>query len=835
MLARRFWRHVVWAVALLAGSAATGQPLDTTFTYQGELLDGGVPAQGIYDGQFLLFDAPAGGNQLGPTLCRDNMVYGLGHPLGVRFSVSLNFGDQFGGQERYLEVRIRADTGLDCSNTTGFTPLSPRQRLTGAPNALYAIKAGSATSAATATNATQLEGQAGTFYRNASNLNAGALPSARLSGTYSGALSFSNAGNLFSGSGAGLSALNASSVTSGILSIGVGGTGMGTGPSAAGQYMRSGGAGLWGVSGILAGDVPPLTLGGDLSGTHPSAAVVRLQGRSVSSTAPSGGQVLEWSGSAWAPALDNDTLYSAGAGLTLVGTVFSIPTGGVSGAMIADNAVSSLDLAYDTASLGRVTGGGMNMNGANVGIGPVAAGYPLHVRTSGERAIFAEATGSGATYAGRFDNASTLGVGVYGLAWAGSGSTTGVLGQSNSPDGVGLRGVNTAASGLNYGVRGEISTNSAYAAGILGVASALGETFGVLGSSTASLGGMVPVGGAGVMGHSDRSVGMYAMSTAGGWNCNGLWAVATGSSTATGVFAEGYGSNCAGVDARAFGTPGSVNFGGAFYAMNSGGTGVKGETYDTSTSPGGPPGVLGLGGTGVRGESTVSGGNGLVGIANGGGSWGVYAASSGGLAGYFVGDVSVAGTLSKSGGSFRIDHPLDPANRYLSHSFVESPEMLNVYSGTAVTDADGYATIDLPAWFETINRDVRYQLTVVDDGESGGWVLAKVVEKVRDNRFRIRASAGGAEVCWQVTGVRRDPWAEAHRIVVEQDKPEYERGYYLHPELYGQGADRGMEAAKAAMSERVARDPAVLADREARRREADAARPRSVTGGEARP
>src|SRR6202012_2405608 len=82
-------------------------------------------------------------------------------------------------------------------------------------------------------------------------------------------------------------------------------------------------------------------------------------------------------------------------------------------------------------------------------------------------------------------------------------------------------------------------------------------------------------------------------------------------------------------------------------------------------------------------------------------------------AGFFDGNVSGLGTLSKSGGSFKIDDPTDPANKYLSHSFVESPDMMNIYNGNVVTDSSGSADITLPDWFMALNKDFRYQLTVI--------------------------------------------------------------------------------------------------------------------------
>ncbi len=92
---------------------------------------------------------------------------------------------------------------------------------------------------------------------------------------------------------------------------------------------------------------------------------------------------------------------------------------------------------------------------------------------------------------------------------------------------------------------------------------------------------------------------------------------------------------------------------------------------------------------------------------------GVLAGSASGFAAWFNGNVDVDGNLSKAGGSFKIDHPLDPSNKYLYHSFVESPDMKNIYDGNVTTNGNGDAVVTLPKWFETLNRDFRYQLTVI--------------------------------------------------------------------------------------------------------------------------
>src|SRR5207245_2623064 len=93
--------------------------------------------------------------------------------------------------------------------------------------------------------------------------------------------------------------------------------------------------------------------------------------------------------------------------------------------------------------------------------------------------------------------------------------------------------------------------------------------------------------------------------------------------------------------------------------------------------------------------------------------------------------------------SFTIDHPFDPENKTLSHYCTEGPEPLNAYSGNVITDSRGYATVRLPDWFEEINRDFRYQLTVLDDGERSDFVLVKIVQEIRNNQFSLRTSQPG--------------------------------------------------------------------------------------------
>jgi hypothetical protein len=190
-------------------------------------------------------------------------------------------------------------------------------------------------------------------------------------------------------------------------------------------------------------------------------------------------------------------------------------------------------------------------------------------------------------------------------------------------------------------------------------------------------------------------------------------------------------------------------------------------------------------GFGVHGVSTSN--SGVVGHTDGTNAAGVFGESSGpGFAGFFNGGVGIAGNLAiaghifKSGGGFMVDHPLDPENKYLRHSFVESPDMLNVHNGNVTTDANGEATVSLPDYFEALNGDFRYQLTVI-----GQFAQAIVGQEIRNNQFTIKTDQPRVRVSWQITGIRRDPWAVANRIAVEEEKTAEDKGRYLHPELWG--------------------------------------------------
>jgi hypothetical protein len=302
--------------------------------------------------------------------------------------------------------------------------------------------------------------------------------------------------------------------------------------------------------------------------------------------------------------------------------------------------------------------------------------------------------------------------------------------------GVGVRGESSSVFGGN-GVLGMLIPSAPTqagpgippTAGVRGInLGPFGDNYGVLGSTSGT--------GAGVYGTSPQGWGVHGRQTDSG---------GSGPGTAGGVY----------------GDTGSTSVGAA---------GIWGQAYAETGKT-----------IGTVGVSSSANGIGLAGA----GSIGI-AASGDQAAAHLVGDAVVTGTLTKGAGAFRIDHPLDPGNKYLQHSFVESPDMKNVYDGIVRTDKRGFAVVGLPRYFSALNRALRYQLTLV--GRAGFGEQAVVWEKMAGNRFTIRTTKPRLEVSWQITGIRKDRFANANRIKPEVSKRAFERGLYQNPELYGPAA-----------------------------------------------
>jgi len=145
-------------------------------------------------------------------------------------------------------------------------------------------------------------------------------------------------------------------------------------------------------------------------------------------------------------------------------------------------------------------------------------------------------------------------------------------------------------------------------------------------------------------------------------------------------------------------------------------------------------------------------------------------------------DFTVVGTKM-----FTMDHPLDPANKILVHAAAESNEVINFYSGNITTDANGKATVQLPDYFEAINKDFRYQLTVL-----GTFAQAIISKEVSNNKFEIATSVPNVKVSWEVKGVRNDAHMRQHPFVAEQNKVPAQVGKYWDPAAHNQPASKGV-------------------------------------------
>lgn len=428
-------------------------------------------------------------------------------------------------------------------------------------------------------------------------------------------------------------------------------------------------------------------------------------------------------------------------------------------------------------------------NGTSVGInvGTLDSNIKFQIQsTTGANSLKSTLVGTPATSiasAGSVYGESTTGIGVIGV----STSQNGIYGLSTGTLG-GIAGVNT---GTGKGIWGVVT-----GAGVAGFFD--GGTSGkglIVSNGATGIGTENPTGRLTVMQPNTPAPGIDNYPAISGYSYTsaaslkgGVYGYYNTANYGTGIHGIGY-NGIELTDANTnfstgnqdIGVYGSANTAGV-EGVSVGGIGVvgynKNSSFAATTGGGNTYGVYGYANT-IGGATVPNTRYGVYGYATG---------ATTNYAGYFSGNVQVTGSVAKGSGTFKIDHPLDPENKYLYHSFVESPDMMNVYNGNITTDSNGTASVIMPDYFSALNKDFRYQLTVI-----GTFAQAIISQEIKGNTFVIKTDKPNVKVSWQVTGVRQDKFANAHRVVPEVEKEPEMKGKYLHAKEWGKPESQSID------------------------------------------
>ena len=724
--------------AIDVAATAVGLPL----YFQGQLSDGSLPANGLYDFRFTLRDAATGGSVVAGPLQADNVQVTEGF-----FSVSLSFGSgAVSGAPRWLEVGVR-----DGAATGAFATLLPLQPLVPTP---YSSESGMATDLACA-------GCVG-----ATDLAAGAVAAGKLG---PGAV----IGDALADGAVTTPKLADKAVTVDKLAD----KGVATG-KLADKAVTAAKLADKGVTTAKLADraVTAVKLGDGAVGKAALAATGGTAGQVLATD----GTQLHWQDGGFSVPYAR----SAGSALPLL-WLTNEGAGRAAFFTLSDPANSNSALRAETAGSGigvlGVTTGSGNAGAFSVD-NPASTGYALYGSTNGRGgALLAESSGAAgiaatvrATNPANPDDALAV-------VTAGTGRAVHAL-VTNPANGNAALRADTAGTGI--AVLG-VSTGTGNA-GAFNVQNPASTAYAVYGSSNGQ-GSSVYGEHAGAKG----SAGYFKMNAAGNTD-PALWAQGNGTGYALRVaqpnaspaaYAAFLSSAAPTMTLRADQDVAATAHCGVFRINNAANPAYSLAGYTWGS------------GVGVYGESFGSGPSVWAYKSSGGSGTALQVSGQS----YLNGPVTVAGDLSafhniSANGqisapvkNFRIDHPLAPEERVLEHASVESAEMLTMYTGNAVLDERGEAWVELPEWFEALNRDFRYQLTCV-----GGFAPVYVAERIRDHRFKVAGGTAGLEVSWMVSAVRHDAYAEAHPLVVESAKGEQERGRLLHPAAFGRPAADGI-------------------------------------------
>ncbi len=830
----------LWTAILFAAFAAFAFGQGTETTYQGQLQNSSVAASGSFDFEFALFDS--GGVQIGPTLTRNGVAVS-----GGIFSVNLDFGSGFPGATRFLEIRVRQSGG---GGFTTLSPRQPVTSAPYSIKSLTSNSADTATNASTALTATNFAGNlAGDVTGTQSTTRVVRLQTQNVASTppldgqvlkFTGGQWMPGTDNTGAGGGGDITG-----VTAGTGLAGGGATGNVT------LNIANGGVGTAQLAdgGVTGAKIPTGQVVKNVNGIQDS--VTLAAGSNISIT-PSGNTLTIASTGGGGGDITGVTAGTGLTGGGTTGNVtLNIANGGVGTAQLADSSVTDAKIATvsgakvtgtvanattaaNATQLGGVAasqylqtngnGSGLtNLNASSITTGTLANARLGQIPTANiaDSAVTSAKIAGGQVVKslnGLEDNVTLAAGANISITPSGNtltiASTGGGVGGSGTPGTIPLWVGGTTLSNsiikeqsLNVGIG--TTTPPETKLTLLTATSDYGltHTDGTIKLTTyiGSIGGNIPSGFLGT-----RSNHPLSFFTNNSFPNNGAASltiqtngrVSIGSNTAsaqldvqggsgTGVFATGT-TGVSGTTDNGIGVSGSAVSGGGIgvFGGSVSGSGVYGQTQVTSLNN---AGVFGFnsnsGGIGVIGEANVGNATGVYGVSKISTGFGIYGRNTfGGYAGFYDGRLRVTGVIEKPGGGFKIDHPLDPENKYLVHSFVESPDMKNLYDGTVTTDAEGEAEITLPDWFAALNRDFRYQLTCI-----GVFAQAIIGEKIKNNRFKIKTSLPNVEVSWQVTGTRQDAWANKNRLPVEEPKGPIERGFYQNPDAFGQPTEKGLD------------------------------------------